>query len=169
MVYKKMLDLPGNEIHYSFDYGSAHFVVLDSVRRDFKTDQYAWLERDLEANRATHTFVFFHHPMYPSLDYHKNEVIDGDPGFQKKLHGLLVEHKVDIVFTGHVHAYHRGTHDGLMEVITGGAGSPLHTTDEAEGGFHHLVLIEVDGGKIEGSTLRIESEVQTVDRFEIVK
>lgn len=56
---------------YSFDYGNAHFVILDSQlgeERRFLPDslerQQAWLAKDLAATNKLWKFVFIHRPAY---------------------------------------------------------------------------------------------------------
>lgn len=55
--YKTLFKTPGSELYYSFDYGHAHFVMMDSeafVGR-FHTERMLnehlkWLQHDLEEN-----------------------------------------------------------------------------------------------------------------------
>lgn len=96
--------LPNNEHYYSFDYGNAHFIALDT--RDGKLyerrAQVAWLERDLVAHRdAAWTFVYFHHPGITCTYKGNNEAV---------IHHLMPvfdRFHVDVVFTGHAHTYER--------------------------------------------------------------
>src|SRR5690606_8497809 len=60
-------DQPGDERYYSFDWGAAHIVVLDS-NRSFTPGapgdpQYQWLIDDLSRSTAPWKIVCFHHPM----------------------------------------------------------------------------------------------------------
>ena len=55
--------------NFSFDYGNAHWVVLDSNPYADWTDSALreWVERDLaRAKGATWKFVAFHHPGFNS-------------------------------------------------------------------------------------------------------
>jgi hypothetical protein len=95
--------------YYSFNYGSVHFVMLDSYE-DYKpgSAQYHWLESDLEeANRmrATTPWIVacFHSPIYSSNAGHSG----GDKEFQAAVEPLLVRYSVDLTFTGHDHGYER--------------------------------------------------------------
>ena len=53
-------------LYYSFRYGNALFVVLNSdsshVQNGIDAEQLLWLSRVLEVERAAHTFVFLHRP-----------------------------------------------------------------------------------------------------------
>ncbi len=90
--------------NFSFDYGNAHWLVLDADPyvnwRD--AELRAWIERDLKAAQgATWRFVSFHQPGFNSAKTHFEEQ-------QMRLIADLFEAgKVDVVFNGHVHNYQR--------------------------------------------------------------
>ncbi len=90
--------------NFSFDYGNAHWTVLDSNRYvDWRNPElYAWVQRDLAAAQdRTWRFVAFHHPGFNSSKAH----------FEDQQMRLLAEvfeaGRVDVVFSGHVHNYQR--------------------------------------------------------------
>jgi hypothetical protein len=90
--------------NFSFDYGNAHWTVLDSNPYVEWTDRdlRAWVERDLAAARgATWRFVAFHHPGFNSSRQHYAEQQ------MRVLADLFEAGNVDVVFTGHVHNYQR--------------------------------------------------------------
>lgn len=90
--------------NFSFDYGGAHWTILDSNSYVDWTDRElrAWLERDLAgAAGATWRFVAFHHPPFNSSHAHR-----GDQRM-RVLADVFEAGKVDIVWTGHVHNYQR--------------------------------------------------------------
>ncbi len=95
--------LPNNEHYYSFDYGSAHFIALDTMEGNLyeESEQLAWLEQDLATNDALWTFVFFHHPLI-TCTYKGNNT-----GLSEQLMPLFEQYGVDMVFTGHAHTYER--------------------------------------------------------------
>src|SRR3990172_10613368 len=85
-LYKEQVDLPGNELYYSFTAGDSLFIFLDSnipdQDRKIMGEQYKWLEGELSTSTQRHKFVFVHHPLYPekgtshygrSLDKHPKE------------------------------------------------------------------------------------------------
>lgn len=121
--YFNFFELPNNERWYSWDYGKAHFIVLEvdgyeSVAPD--SWQYWWLENDLSRVTKTWKFVFFHIPLYSCG-------LLGGPDLEARaaLHPLFREHGVDIVFNGHSHNYQRHVVDGVTYIVTGGgAGVP---------------------------------------------
>ncbi len=167
-TYKEQVNLPGNELYYSFAAGNSLFVVLDSnVKGEDKKitgEQLEWLEQTLAASKQRHTFVFVHHPLYPepgkgkhfgnSLDRYKDE--------RDRLQALFVKHRVNTVFLGHEHVYLRKNIDGIRHIVAGGGGAPLYAKDE-DGGFHHYVLLTVDGEKVSGEVVDVNGKVR--DKF----
>lgn len=167
-TYKAQVDLPGKEIYYSFVAGNSLFVVLDSyIKGEDKKitgEQYAWLERVLAASKQKHKFVFVHHPLYPEVGKgkHYGNSLDRYKEERDKLQALFVRHKVTTVFAGHEHLYLRKTVDGILHIIAGGGGAPLYAKDE-DGGFHHYVLVTVDGDKVAGEVVDVNGKIR--DRF----
>ena len=92
--------------NYTFDYGGAHWTVLDTNPHVDWTDPElrAWLVRDLTsdaARKATWRFVAFHQPPFQSAKAHADEQ------WTRVLVDLFEKSGVDIVFCGHVHNYQR--------------------------------------------------------------
>jgi 3',5'-cyclic AMP phosphodiesterase CpdA len=90
--------------NFSFDYGNAHWTVVDSNPYVDWTDGELidWIARDLAAAQgATWRFVAFHHPGFNSAREHYEQQ-------QMRLLARTLEAgKVDIAFSGHVHNYQR--------------------------------------------------------------
>ena len=107
--------LPANnpentERYYSFDYGHAHFVALDTnISTSPGRVQRTWLEQDLATNTLPWTFVFFHHPPYSAgfSDEKSGRVELEQPLVRQNLVQLFELFGVDIVFSGHSHSYER--------------------------------------------------------------
>ncbi|GMW00991.1 MAG: hypothetical protein AMXMBFR84_21280 [Candidatus Hydrogenedentota bacterium] len=105
-LYLSVFGLPENgpeelpkEHAYSFTYGNALFVVLDSNQPPGL--QTSWLEKQLAESKATWKFAVYHHPAYPSAPHRANEDV-------KKLWGdLFDKYHVDMALQGHDHAYLR--------------------------------------------------------------
>lgn len=147
---------PANRLHYSFDYGNSHFVVLDTNKvvapdnRTFAPDtedyaiqkqaesfgpgsaQYQWVRKDLATTKKTHIFVFFHIPAFSYGGHESNLEI------QRALCPLFEKHKVTAVFMGHSHGYERFVpfHVDLS------SGNPVAVPDEKNG----VVYIVTAGG-----------------------
>ena len=94
---------------FSVPVGSAMVVTLSSYHNfTASSEQYAWLERTLEAvDRAKSPWliVSMHAPWYNSNVMHQNET---EPiAMRAAMEALLRTYAVDIVFSGHVHSYER--------------------------------------------------------------
>jgi hypothetical protein len=136
--YTDVYYLPGNapsgheEEYYSFDWGNAHFVALDT-NQDYSvgSTQYNWLVNDLQTSTQSWKFVFFHHPAYSSGPHGSSS------GVQTHLVPIFEAYGVDVVFNGHDHDYERTCpilngvcttpqDGGVVYYVTGGAGAPLY-------------------------------------------
>ncbi len=125
------------ERYYSFDYGPAHFVALDTeIWAGFQggvaavDEMAAWLEEDLASTDQSWTFVYFHRPAYSSSDIPVALDI-------QRVMPVLEQAGVDMIFAGHDHLYARtlpikeGTPEvigegGIVRVTTGGGGGGKH-------------------------------------------
>ena len=90
--------------NFSFDYGNAHWTVLDA--NGYVDWQDAglrdWVARDLaSAKDATWRFVAFHHPGFNSAKHHFEQQQ------MRLIADVLEAGRVDMVFNGHVHNYQR--------------------------------------------------------------
>jgi hypothetical protein len=92
---------------YSYDYGSVHFVVLDSQQEeqrkygDIFNIQKSWLDADLAATKAPWKIVFFHKPAYGVHPKRNSEAI------RAAFSPILEKHHVDFVFNAHDHGIAR--------------------------------------------------------------
>lgn len=160
-VYKQRM----GPLYGSFDYGHSHFIALNStaVQPDGATiggtldeAQWAWLQADLEANKAArNTFVMLHHYVFGPPDPDTPKL---DSGFasaegRDRLHALMVKYGVRAVFCGHNHIYWHTKKDGVEYFISGGAGAPLDATPD-KGGYLHYVLMTVDGTTLSWQVLQ---------------
>jgi hypothetical protein len=89
--------------NYSFDYGDAHFLCLDSNRYIDPNDPalQTWIAGDLSQTDARWKFVVFHHPPF-NVGHEHYEV-----QHMRVLAPLFESHGVDIVLSGHEHNYQR--------------------------------------------------------------
>lgn len=91
-------------VNYSFNYGNAHWLVLDSDPYVDWTNKELddWVAKDLaNAKDATWRFVIFHHPGFSSAREHFEQQQ------MRYLAPVFEAGKVDVVFNGHVHNYQR--------------------------------------------------------------
>ena len=108
LMYQKFFALPDNgptglkQEFYSFDYGDAHFVILNS-NNNTSTVVKQWLQQDLEGTNKKWKFAVFHHPAYPAT-YDSKGI---DKSICENWVPILEENGVDMVFVGHQHVYMR--------------------------------------------------------------
>ncbi len=133
--YLDIFDLPANawrsgdaERYYSFDYGNAHVVVLDSNAplnvddNAANDDMFDWLRADLAQTGQPWKIVAFHHAAYSTGPH------GSDSRVQSKLTPIFEQYGVDIVFNGHDHIYERSAS------LRGG-----QVTPSAAGGIVYIV------------------------------
>ncbi|PON52009.1 Acid phosphatase [Parasponia andersonii] len=98
--------ISSSPLWYSIKRASAHIIVLSSYSAFGKsTPQYKWLRKELpKVNREeTLWLVLVHCPLYSSYVDHYTE----GESMRVVYESWFVEYKVDVVFSGHVHAYER--------------------------------------------------------------
>lgn len=95
-------------LFYSFDIANAHVIMLNSYS-DFSINspQYNFLLTDLEnvsRDKTPWLIVTFHAPWYNSNSAHQHEF---ESSMRLIMEPLFLKYRVNIVFSGHVHAYER--------------------------------------------------------------
>jgi hypothetical protein len=122
----------GTEAFYSFDYGRAHFICLDSHDLDRKPTglMARWLKLDMERTKADWLIAFFHHPPYTKGTHdsdREKQLIE----MRQHIMPILESGGVDLVLTGHSHIYERSMLiDGAYATPTVAEGVVL---DDGEG------------------------------------
>lgn len=114
----------GTELYYSFDYGDAHFVCLETHVSGHSAGsmQLQWAAADLAASRAKWKFVYFHVPPYSGGTHSDNAVV------RDQVLPVLEAAGVDVVFSGHSHVYERSYLLKASAVVQGDASSYLKPT-----------------------------------------
>ncbi|MCA9564376.1 MAG: metallophosphoesterase [Myxococcales bacterium] len=136
-------------LSYSFVVGPAFFISLDATKvGNLDQTQMNWIEDQLiEAEERGYdvTIVYGHVPLYGFAIGRETEILDDD-----ELEELLLDHHVDLVISGHHHAYYPGRRDDLRLVGTACLGTgprPLIGTDETSA--RSLLLFEVSESGVE--------------------
>ncbi|HBP17838.1 MAG TPA: hypothetical protein DEA08_08595 [Planctomycetes bacterium] len=169
------IDPASGERWYAFDWGSVHFVAMDTEA--LNEDQLAWLERDLEAHQdAPWIVVYGHHPPYSSGHH-------GSSSRMRELTETFERHGVDLVFTGHDHHYERTLpmqggcvaqpdDTGITYIIAGAGGAGLRgdVTPQfwhaaSDDTVHSYVRLTIHGCVARGEAVSAEGEV--LDSFEL--
>lgn len=177
-VYLDDFYLPHNnpdstERYYSFRWGNAYFICLDTNSNYTPgSAQHAFLLDALNSDErasAMWTFVYAHHP--PFTEYWTNYY--GDENVQNHLLPVFESYNVDMVMNGHTHSYERGEKEHVHYLVSGGGGGNLddYFIDYDHISFsravHHFTRIDVDGAQL---TVRaIDENGEQVDRFIINK
>jgi len=139
-------------VHYTFDYGSVHFTIVNSALGELNAPELAWLEADLAATRQPVKMVFLH---CPPFDPHGGSHILTRGA--EELMALAVKYQVRYVIAGHIHGYAREVRDGVTYMITGGAGAPLYYPPD-DGGFYHYVRLTVNGTQVAEEVVKIAQD-----------
>ena len=171
IAYDYVFDTPannpaGSELYYSFDYGPAHFICLDTtiISTDPANAQNVWLEGDLAANAQPWTFVFFHHPPYSSGSH-------GDTvNVQTAWVPLFEEYDVTMVFNGHDHIYDAYLKEDVYYIVTGGGGAPLYSAGphppyqifEDYGIGYHACILDVSTDRVEFQGVDADGTFHTI-------
>jgi hypothetical protein len=151
--------------YYSFDWGDAHFVFLDSnipLQQSVRGEgqMLAWLDNDLKQTRQPWRIATIHHSPYAT------GLNAGDPLsllVRQHVCPILEANGVQVVFGGHEHSYQR-THPlrsgtavapnaGTVYITAGGGGAFLYPLVPGEHvafgkSQHHYLRVEVTGSQL---------------------
>ena len=151
-------DFLNAKAYYSFNWGNAHFMVIDSdienaaatkTQRDaFWQEQTRWLEDDLrEAQKADFRFLFAHHPPITAVKRRQG----GNP-HMTALEPMFEKYRLTAGFFGHDHNYQHYVQNGVHYFVTGGGGAPLYDVDTPPAGItrkvvstENFMVVQVDG------------------------
>ena len=178
--------LPNNKQYYSFNYGNAIFVVLNSEAPTNAT-QLSWLKTTLAANTdKMWKVVMFHKPFF-TIGTHAADMISYKTTWWK----AFDDYGVDLIFNGHDHMYERskpvnlnvstsapvstygsGPTQGRCQIVCGGSGAPLYTGSitnmiDKYSSTYHFCKINVVGNTLIDSTF--DSTGKLIDTFVLQK
>lgn len=158
--------------YYSFDWGSAHFTVINSDienagstqadREAFWQEQTRWLENDLrESQKADFRFLFAHHPPMTAVKRRQ-----GNNPQMTALEPMFERYRVSAGFFGHDHNYQHYLKNGVHYFITGGGGAPLYDVDVPPAGItrrvestENFVVVKVNGKKAHFDAFRPDGKI----------
>lgn len=166
-LFKKYFPYPYTPVNdWSFDYGPAHFTILNQyLELSQGTSRWEWLRNDLSSSDRPWKFILLHEPGWSAGFYENNETV------QQVVHPLAVAYGVDMVMAGHSHFYSRAVVDGVTHLTSGGGGAPLY---DPEGGWpavvaskkaHHFIKIDINGDTLTATVLTPAGE--PLDEFTI--
>ena len=148
--------------YYSFDWGDAHFVSVDSNLLDTPSasPMLAWLDQDLKRTQKFWKIVYFHHTPYPS-GHHLDDPLCLRA--RAVVNPIAERNGVQLVLSGHEHSYQRslplsngavveaGT--GTTYIVTGGGGGVLQSisklpTTAVDLDDYHYLRADLDGPQL---------------------
>ena len=129
--------------YYSFDYGPAHFIVLntqitelDDLKPGLLQEELLWLKHDAESSQKPWNIVLMHKDVIAYDEYqpgtgHAGGISDVGHDFMKAFDAL----GIDLVLTGHMHTYRNRGHiyneqpdrRGPVYLMFGPAGNERYT------------------------------------------
>lgn len=118
--------------YYSFAYGPSKHIVLSAYSSmEPDSQQYQWLVEELasvDRDKTPWLLVSIHVPLYNTYKTHHHDLQMA--AAQSNLESLFVKHTVNMVFTGHIHAYQRTLPVAFGKVQKTG---PVHVTVGSSG------------------------------------
>lgn len=169
-------DRPVDSGWFALEYGNAWIIGL-STNVPFcpGSPQHEWLVQQLgspECRYATWRVVIFHEPPFTATNGHQDNLAAKD-----YLVPLFEQSRVDIVFSGHSHAYERYFHNGIYYIVNGGGGGYLYTLlpDETSPirqfgrSIHHYCIVDVEPASGTFMISAIDTAGEVFDRVELSK
>lgn len=165
-LFLRYFPLPWQNSRYgSFDYGPAHFVVLDQyIPCHPGSSQYRWLEEDLSSAKRPWKIIMLHEPGWSAGGGH------GNNRAAQALDDLFQRQGVAVVLAGHNHYYARAEVNGILHLTLGTGGAPLYTPSPSMPHVQFVYkgygfgMFEIRGDRLYGEFLTVDG--QAADRFE---
>jgi hypothetical protein len=164
--------------YYSFNWGNAHFMVINSdiassavnkpARDAFWAEQTKWLEDELQASQnVEYRVVVAHHPPFSAVSNRQ-----GSNPEMRALVPMFEKYHVSIAFFGHDHNYQRNLQNGINYVISGGGGAPLYDVDKPDPATSQKAIKVENFVKVsvEGKVMKIQAkglDGKILDEFEV--
>jgi hypothetical protein len=163
---------------YSFNWGNAHFAVINSdlgnaatsagAREAFWAEQNRWLEEDLaKSQKSDFRFVVAHHPPFSAV----TSRAPGNP-HMTALVPMFEKYKVTAGLFGHDHNYQRHVKNGVQYIITGGGGAPLYDVAKPDPEItktvvstEHFVTVSVEGKVAQIEVIALDGK--TIEKVEL--
>jgi 3',5'-cyclic AMP phosphodiesterase CpdA len=156
--FAERFGLPGSS--WSFTHKDTHFAIVDNAKGTFSDNTLAGLDRDLAAHPkgkdgVTTLIVAMHippgtggtRPHGTRFDYEERSA---------RLLAILKRHGVDAVLSGHEHMQHVEDWNGVLLLISGGAGAPLAPFQKY--GYYR---IDVENGTVRETFQRVRPAGKT--------
>ncbi len=149
---------PSNtELYYSFDYGNAHFVAINSEAFSYtftkNTEMSRWLEKDLQETDRDWKIVLWHQPPYSKGSHDSDDFFEiFMTAMRTNFNPIVEKYGVDLVLCGHSHVYERSylikdhfgnsnSFNASKNIVQGGNGN-------FDDGEHYIKYLEGDSADI---------------------
>ncbi len=139
----------GGERYHMFKKGPVAFFALDSNYMD--PTQLQWLRQNLQNSDAQWKICYFHHPLFNIGKSH-----GPDLDLRSLLLPIFQQYGVNVVFSGHEHAYERmKPQSGIYFFVAGNAGklstNDFRSSDEVQAEYdadRDFMLVEISGDQM---------------------
>ncbi len=123
------------------------------------TVETTWLDETLKAHAdARFKFVFGHHPVFPVNGFSGSYQREIEHENGKIFWDVLVSHKVNAYFCSHILAFDVQVHQGVLQVLTAGAGTAHRMPEGVE--YLHCVQAAVDSQGLRYQVLDTDGEIR---------
>lgn len=168
-VYREVMQhLPGNgppgqeRLTYYVRRNDLLLIFVNTLNSDLGGEgrvETNWLEQTLgEQADAKYKLVFGHHPVYPVNGFSGTYQRDIAPGNGQQFWEILVRHNVMAYVCSHILAFDVQVHDGVLQILTAGAGTIPRMPDGIE--YLHCVQAVIDSSGIRYQVLDTSGQVR---------
>ncbi len=169
-LFKKYFPYPmysTDRFYYSFDYGPAHFTIVDQFTNyQHGSSQYNWIVNDISSSNKKWKIFIFHKPGWSAGGGHGNSTT-----IQQVLQPLFEQYGIVLAISGHNHYYARAVVNGVNHITTGGGGAPLYNPKPNYDSIvtvsksYHYCKIAIDGDTLTFKS--IKDDGTTIETFKI--
>ena len=153
--------------YWSFDYGPAHFVIMDQYTAyGAGSAQLQWITTDLQNSSKPWKFICLHEPGWSADGGHEDNTT-----VQTYIQPLCLQYGVSIVFGGHNHYYARAVVSGVEHLTVGGGGAPLYTPNSAypyivaTAKVYHYSRVTITGSALHYEAVAVNGSI--IDTFDL--
>jgi len=153
---------------WSFDYGPAHFIVLDQYLKYSNFIQLSWIKKDLAKTDKQWKFIVLHEPGWSAGDAYAHS---DNKEVKHSIQPILERFHVTALFAGHNHFYSRALVNGVYHITTAGGGAPFHGIDPDKEHIlsakiaHHFCKISIDHDVL--TFVAVKPDGSIIDSFTI--
>lgn len=179
---RNQVDPVTSSLAYSVGIENSFFIVFSTTMFDplektmlqhhLTPSLLSWIEKTLKENKAKYDYFFAvsYEPAFSTTASEGNyKGLDNDSEMRDELWRIFVSNGVTAYFSTAEHLYDRTNRSGIWQIISGGAGAPLHKR-EFDKAFYHFILLSVP--KKKGKLPRVQvfdSQGSLDDAFDLIQ